>query len=341
MNKDLVATAPKDLKGMIALPSTRQEFEGILGPKSRAFASSILELYNSEATLRECDPGSILASAKMAAVLDLPIVKSLGQSCIVAYSGKAQFQIMARGFIQLALRSGQYKTAHDAIVYEGEIVSRNRLTGEVEFNPDGKKSDKIVGFLFYFRLLNGFEKYTYMTVDECKAHGKKYSRSYDNPKGKWASDFNHMALKTVVKQGLSKWGPLSTEMQRAIEVDQAEIDSEGKPNYIDAKIVDVPAEPEKPIAGPTEAKAIDATVVEDPVTFKVVKGSVKQQKTSPVQYTWKTADGKSYFTLKESVAKSAKEAGDSGADVRALITVKGNAEWCDAIDIIETSASTF
>lgn len=331
-NKD-IAVAPKDLRGMIALPQTRSEFESILGPKSRAFASSILELYNSESSLRECDPTSILASAKMAAVLDLPIVKSLGQSCIVAYSGKAQFQIMARGFIQLALRSGQYKTAHDAIVYEGEIVSRNRLTGEVEFNPDGKKSDKIVGFLFYFRLLNGFEKYTYMTVDECHAHGKKYSRSYDNPKGKWKCDFNHMALKTVVKQGLSKWGPLSTEMQKAIEVDQAAIDNDGKPNYIDAAVVDKPEEATAPIPGPTEAQIVD------PITFTVVKGSVKKQKTSPPQFTWKTSDGKDLFTLSEAVAKSAKDAGESGAEVRALVTKKGAATWVDSVDV--AAESTF
>ncbi len=244
---------------------------------------------------------------------------------------------MARGFIQLALRSGQYKTAHDAIVYEGEIISRNRLTGEVEFDPNGKKSDKIVGFLFYFRLLNGFEKYTYMTVDECHAHGKKYSRSYDNPKGKWKNDFNHMALKTVVKQGLSKWGPLSTEMQKAIEVDQAEIDAEGKPTYIDAKIVDQPEAPAAPIPGPTEAPAKDAQVV-DPITFQVEKGSVKKMKTTPVQFSWKTADGKSLFTLKEVIAKDMKEAGESGAEVQALVTVKGGATWVDSVSVQTASA---
>lgn len=251
--KSLAVVAPKDLKGIIALPETRQQFEAILGGKSRAFAASILELYNSEASLRECDPSSILASARMAAVLDLPIVKSLGQSCIVAYSGKAQFQIMSRGFIQLALRSGQYKTAHDAIVYEGELKSRNRLTGEIEFDHNGKKSDKIIGFLFYFKLINGFEHFEFMTVDEAHAHGKKYSRSYSNPKGMWQTNFPAQGLKTVVKRGLSKWGPLSTEMQTAIKYDQAAIDSEGNPDYIDAAIVDKPEEPSKPIAGPTEA----------------------------------------------------------------------------------------
>ena len=274
---DKQLAAPKDLRGMIALPAFRQDLESILGAKSRAFASSVLELYNSESSLRECDPMSILASAKMAAVLDLPIVKSLGQSCIVAYSGKAQFQIMARGFIQLALRSGQYKTAHEAIVYEGEIISRNRLTGELEFDPNGKKSDKIVGFLFYFRLLNGFEKYTYMTVDECHAHGKKYSKSYGNEKGKWKNDFNHMALKTVVKQGLSKWGPLSTEMQKAIEVDQAALDGDGKPEYIDAAVSDAPATPSDPIPGPEDApsapeRSTESWTVPGPIGTKDKQG---------------------------------------------------------------------
>lgn len=269
MTKEL-ATA-KDLRGMLASPAIRERFESILGNKARAFASSIISVTQGNDALQKCEPGSIIASAAMAASLDLPIIGSLGQSCIVPYSGKAQFQIMARGFVQLAIRSGQYKTMNAVEVHEGEIVSRNRLTGEIDFNPDGKKSDKIVGFLFYFKLKSGYEKYTYMTVEEAQAHGKKYSKSYGSDHSKWKTDFNAMALKTVVKQGLSKWGPLSTEMQTAIQFDQAAVSEDGKPEYIDATPEAKDAPPAAPIKGP-EAVEVGSNNVK--ITAVLKKGGM-------------------------------------------------------------------
>ena len=324
-----LATA-KDLRGMLASPAVRSRFEGILGKKAQAFASSIISVTQGSKALQECDPGSIIAGAAMAASLDLPIIGSLGQSCLVPYSGKAQFQIMARGFVQLALRSGQYKTMNAVEVREGEIVSRNRLTGEIEFNPDGKKSEKIVGFLFYFKLINGYEKYTYMTVEECHAHGKKYSKSYSRDDSQWKKDFSMMALKTVVKQGLSKWGPLSTDMQTAIEFDQAAVSEDGKPEYIDSTVEQ--AAPADPIPGPAEAPAKPAVETGSNV--------VKIQAVLKGKGVFKIKGELDYFTKLESVAKTAKALLTDGDS--AMIEWERDTDgvyWITAIDRAEAQTS--
>lgn len=306
MSNNQLATA-KDLRGMLASPAIRERFESILGNKARAFASSIISVAQGNDALQKCDPGSIIASAAMAASLDLPIIGSLGQSCIVPYSGKAQFQIMARGFVQLAIRSGQYKTMNAVEVHEGEIVSRNRLTGEIDFNPDGKKSDKIVGFLFYFKLKSGYEKYTYMTVEEAQAHGKRYSKSYGSDHSKWKTDFNAMALKTVVKQGLSKWGPLSTEMQTAIQFDQAAVSEDGKPEYIDATPEEKDAAPAAPIKGPEAKEGELVTEGESNVTIQGVfkKGGI-----------FRIQGELAYFTEQEVFAAAAKKMSKAGEEAK-------------------------
>ena len=335
--KQLAPAAPKDLREMLALPSIRARFEGILGKKAQAFASSIISVSQASKALQECDPASVIAGAALAASLDLPIIGSLGQSCLVPYKshgsdvGKAQFQIMARGFVQLALRSGQYKTMNAAEVHEGEIISRNRLTGEIDFNPDGKESGKIVGFLFYFKLINGFEKYTYMTVEECQAHGKRYSKSYGSDTGKWKTDFNAMALKTVVKQGLSKWGPLSTEMQTAIQFDQAAVDEECKPDYIDSTAEVKDARPAEPIPGPTEAPPASRPThpteqMAEPVTFH--PGIVTRK---GVEFC--IPNGKeNFYTLDEDIAKFAKLANTNGLTIKVLLDVKQGKKWIAGVD---------
>lgn len=306
MTKEIATS--KDLRGMLASPAIRARFENILGNKARAFASSIISVTQGNDALQKCDPGSIIASAAMAASLDLPIIGSLGQSCIVPYSGKAQFQIMARGFVQLAIRSGQYKTMNAVEVHEGEIISRNRLTGEIDFNPDGKKSDKIVGFLFYFKLKSGYEKYTYMTVEEAQAHGKRYSKSYGSDHSKWKTDFNAMALKTVVKQGLSKWGPLSTEMQTAIQFDQAAVSEDGKPEYIDATDDSKDGGPASPIKGPEEAKA--AELVTEGESNVTIQGVFKKGEIFRIQGEL------AYFTEQEVFAAAAKKMSKAGEEAK-------------------------
>jgi recombination protein RecT len=181
---------------------------------------------------------TIISAAAVAASLDLPVNPSLGFAHIVPYKDNkegrviAQFQLGWRGFNQLAMRSGQYKTMNVTQVYEGELIKYNRITGDMEFNLEGKTSDVVVGYVAYFKLLNGFEKYWYMTKEEAQKHGKRYSKSYES--GQWTKDFDAMAKKTVIKMLLSKFGILSIEMQKAIETDQAVIKEDGTPEYIDS-----------------------------------------------------------------------------------------------------------
>ena len=236
------------LKSMLSNESVKLRFKEILGQKAPGFISSILSVTNSNTLLQKADPQSIMNAAVIAATLDLPINGSLGFAYIVPYKDQAQFQIGYKGLVQLAMRSGQYKTINVAEVYEGEIKSENRFTGEYEFGE--KTSDKVVGYMAYFRLTNGFEKYMYMTREEAERHGKKYSQTFKRGIGLWATDFDAMAKKTVLKMLLSKFGILSIEMQRGIQFDQSIVHGdinnieEATAEYVDNEPAQI--EPAKP-----------------------------------------------------------------------------------------------
>jgi recombination protein RecT len=233
----MVTTQPNSLETLLKSVSIRSRFDDMLGKKSAGFISSILSVANQSKMLKTADPITIISAAAVAASLDLPINPSLGFAHIVPYrDGKtgrtiAQFQMGWRGFVQLAMRSGQYKTMNVAEVYEGELKKYDRITGLMEFDLEAKSSDKIIGYVAYFNLLNGFEKYCYITKENAEKHGKRYSKSYET--GQWTKDFDAMAKKTTLKQLLSKFGVLSIDMQRAIESDQAVIKEDGTPEYID------------------------------------------------------------------------------------------------------------
>lgn len=212
------------LNSLMGTPSVRKRFEELLGDKAAGFMSSLLNIVNGSQQLRQCNPSEILATAAIAAAMDLPINPNLGFAYIVPYKGRPQFQMGYRGYIQLAMRTGQYKTINATEVYEGEVLSHNRITGEMELNPDGRTSGAIVGYIAYFRLLNGFEKYDYMSTDEVKAHAKRFSQSYGKGSSSpWSTDFDAMATKTVLKRLLSKYGILSIQMQTAVLADQAAV----------------------------------------------------------------------------------------------------------------------
>jgi recombination protein RecT len=214
---------------MLANVNVKKRFEDMLGSKSAGFMSSIMSLTTANKQLQTCDPKTILSAAGIAATLDLPINPNLGFAYVIPYGKEAQFQMGYKGFIQLAMRSGQYKLMNASEVYEGELVTRNRITGEFTFDFEAKVSDKIIGYCAYIQLVNGFEKYLYMTVEDVEKHAKKYSQTYKSAKeyirekSKWTTDFNAMALKTVIKLLISKYGILSIDMQTAIQADQAVI----------------------------------------------------------------------------------------------------------------------
>ena len=211
----------------------KKRFEEVLGKKAAGFMSSIISAVSTNPGLAKADPKSVIASAAVAATLDLPINSNLGFAYIIPYGVVATCQVGYRGFIQLAMRTGQYKTINVTEVYEGELIEDNRITGLMEFDTKKKVSDKIIGYVAYFKLLNGFEKYLYMTMDQVKAHGQKYSKSYKKPTGQWATGFDGMAKKTVLKMLLSKFGILSVEMQTATTFDQAAVGDQGQAEYVD------------------------------------------------------------------------------------------------------------
>lgn len=207
----------KTVKGMLETPAFKKKFEEMLGKKAAGFISSIIAVTNSSNYLMKADPATVIGAAAQAAMLDLPINQSLGFAYIVPYKGAAQFQLGYKGYIQLAQRSNQYVDIGSNTVYEGELEYENRLLNKFKFGE--RTGDKIIGYLAYFRLTNGFEKMLFMPLDEMQAHAERYSQNYKGGTDKWGlADFNVMAEKTVLKRLLSKYGPLSIE---SIQMNQA------------------------------------------------------------------------------------------------------------------------
>ncbi|MGK9250856.1 recombinase RecT [Paenibacillus humicus] len=203
------------LKSFLAAPAIKKRFEEVLDKRAPQFMSSMLNLYTADANLQKCEPMSVIASCMVAATLDLPVDRNLGYAWIVPYKGRATFQMGYKGYIQLALRTGKYKSINVTEVYEGELVVWNRLTEEFVIDFDAKTSDKIIGYAGYFELVNGFRKTVYWTAAEIEDHRKKFSKSDFG----WKNDYDGMALKTVIRNMLSKWGILSIEMQMGYSED--------------------------------------------------------------------------------------------------------------------------
>lgn len=234
----------KRISNLMNGDAVKAKFTEMLGKKAPQFISSVMTVVNGSADLSIAEPNTVYGSALVAASLDLPVNTSLGYCAIIAYKDnknhtcKAQFQIMTKGYVELAMRSGQMASIINEVVYEGQLVKKNKFTGEYIFDEDAKKSDKIIGYMAYFRMLNGFEKTLYMTVDEVKAHANRFSMTYRKGFGVWKDNFDAMALKTVLKQLISKYAPKSTEMQQAIEMDGATVRADETTTDIqDAEII--------------------------------------------------------------------------------------------------------
>lgn len=258
------------LKSVINAPSVQSQFGNALGEHKDAFVASLIDLFTGDKSLQACQPASIVAEALRAATLRLPLNKALGFSYIIVFNNNVKnpdgtwtkvptptFIPGYKGYIQLAMRTGQYKTINADFVYEGELRKVNKLTGEIAFDGE-KKSDKIVGYFCYFELLNGFSKTLYVSVEDMANYALRYSPSF---KGKnkpqvedlikaaqtnqastkvgWEGNFNDMGLKTVVRRLLSKYGYLSVEMQDAISKDNTDTPQQ--------QIITVQAEERKPI----------------------------------------------------------------------------------------------
>ncbi|MGM0903093.1 MAG: recombinase RecT [Bacillota bacterium] len=217
------------LKSLLNTPTMQKKFEQVLAKKAPQFMASILNLYNGDPNIQAAEPMSIVSSAMVAASLDLPVDKNLGYAWIVPfYDSKkghkaAQFQLGYKGYIQLALRTGQYKSINVIEVREGELVKWNRLTEEIELDLDAATSEKVIGYCGYFKLANGFEKTVYWTRDQVEAHRIKFNKAKDKKSlnNVWRSDYDAMAMKTVLRNMLGKWGILSIEMQKAITEEES------------------------------------------------------------------------------------------------------------------------
>lgn len=209
---------------IVKAPNFRDEAEKALGRGAQSFLSSVLSLANSSPALKALDPIELYNTCLMAGALRLPFNGNLGQAYIIPYKGHPQLQIGWKGFVQLAQRSGLFKTIGVTPVRENEIKGVDPLTNEIIFDFKLEKSGKIVGYMAYFRLLNGFEKNLYMTVGELERHAKKYSQSYKSGGGIWKENFEAMANKTVIKLLLNRYAPLTVEsdLARAIELDQSD-----------------------------------------------------------------------------------------------------------------------
>lgn len=253
------ATAPakkspvNELNAVLNNSAIKKQFENALKQNAPTFMAAILELFSTDSKLQLCDPTAVVKEALKAAVLHLPINKALGQAFIIAYNNTVNdehgnkvkryeptFQIGYKGLYQLAMRTGQYRIINADVVYEGELRKQSKLTGEIDL--DGEKiSDTVIGYFAYIELLNGYHKAMYMSVEGVAKHAKRYSKaiSWDNrvtveslmelaklpvvaDSGSlgWAGNFHGMAIKTVLRNLLSKYGYLSVELQQALASDE-------------------------------------------------------------------------------------------------------------------------
>ncbi|WP_430599908.1 recombination protein RecT [Enterococcus sp. AZ095a] len=221
-------------KALMNTPAMKKKFTDILHEKSDSFMGSLMTLVGGDNYLSQAEPMTIIASALKAATMDLPIDKNLGYAYVVPFNrsekvgnkwvkhNEAQFILGYKGYIQLAQRSGQYKALNALAIYDGQLIDWNPLTEEFTFDYKAKVSDEVIGYVGFFELLNGFKKKVYWTKQEIESHRIKNAKGYDKEKlsGAWIDNYDSMAIKTVLRNMLSKWGLLSVEMQSAITSDE-------------------------------------------------------------------------------------------------------------------------
>lgn len=261
-NQTSAITPYTRLKTIVQSDDVQARFKALLDKNSPAFLASLLSVVGSNKYLMECEPGSILTAAAKAAVLRLPVEAALGFGHIVPFKGTATFVIGYKGLIQLALRSGMYEAINATEIYQGEEIKTDRLSGRVILN--GKRTgDTVIGYVSYFKLKNGFEKYLHMTTAEIEAHGKRYSKSYGFDSSAWKTNFDAMAKKTVLRLLLGRYGLLSIDVMDDDEpapvigaADDPRFAIPQFDNYLEGEIIS-PDETEKPL---TEDERLQATV---------------------------------------------------------------------------------
>ena len=257
MSNQLARRSQYSVKQLLSADAVKAKFDDVLGKKAPQFTTSLINVVNSNYQLKKADANSVIASALVAASLDLPVNPSLGYMYIIPYGNTAQPQIGYKGYIQLAQRSGQYKHLNAISVYEGELKSWNPLTEEVEDEPkqDRDTNEQPIGYLGYMELLNGFSKTVYWTHKQIDDHRKEFSKSggKDTPKGVWKDHYDAMALKTVLRNLLTKWGPMTVDMQSADMADSGQYD------HLEEERREVQAEESEPSADEIINQALESS----------------------------------------------------------------------------------
>lgn len=218
----------KTLRELFNDPIIKTKVEQLIGKNSATFATSVMQIANSNTMLRTAEPSSIFNAACMAATLNLPLQNGLGFAYIVPFKNnkekktEAQFQIGYKGFIQLAQRSGQFKRLVALPVYKKQLIKKDFINGfEFDWEQEPEQNENPIGYYAYFKLVNDFSAELYMSHDDIVKHAQRYSQTFKKGFGVWHDNFEAMALKTVTKLLLSKQAPLSVEMQQAVLADQA------------------------------------------------------------------------------------------------------------------------
>lgn len=266
------------MNAMLDGEKLRGRFEELLGKRTPQFISSLVSLINADKSIQQAfyeSPMSVIQAGLKAATFDLPIDQNLGYAYIVAFNNnrkdaagnwskrmEATFMLGWKGMHQLALRTGAYKTINVVDIRQGELKHYNRLTEEIELefieDETQREALPVIGYVGYYRLINGAEKTIYMTVKQIENHEKKNRKGQYMGKG-WKDDWDAMARKTVYRRLIGKWGVMSIDYQS--RKDAEELAKQMQEEYIDR---DYPAD-----------DFLDADFAEIPVdagTGEVVEG---------------------------------------------------------------------
>lgn len=233
--------------------AVKNQINNVIGGKDGTkFISAVVSAVNNNPALQECTNQSILSAALLGESLRLSPSPQLGQYYMVPFNDKvkgkvAQFQLGYKGYIQLAIRSGQYKKLNVLAIKEGELIRFNPLEEEIEVrlieDEEERENAPTVGYYAMFEYTNGFKKAMYWSKKKMEAHALKYSKGYQAKKGYtfWEKDFDGMAYKTMLRQLISKWGIMSIEMASAMDSDMAVINEDGTKDYVEneADVIDI------------------------------------------------------------------------------------------------------
>lgn len=265
MANEVATTQKQGIASYLSSEAVKSNVISVIGEKdSQKFISSVVSAVQTNPELAKCTNSSILSAALIGHSLNLPQSPQIGMFYMVPYNNtkanvkEAVFQLSYRGYLQLAMRSGQYLKIGVSDIREGELKSYNPITEEYVFEAEtsfeAREKLPIVGYYAYFVMANGYKKELYWSKDQMVAHAKKYSVSYRKgwSSSFWTSNFDDMAKKTMLRQLISKWGIMSTELETGFNNDMAVQDENGNPQYVD----NVP-DPPTPAVDPFEDEAID------------------------------------------------------------------------------------